>query len=539
MQSHHAQALNTSGETDPVWIHHLPYEKYPTFPSLSSHKQADVAIIGAGIAGIQTAYELITRGKSVTLLEARHVLSGETGRTSGHLSNALDDQYVNIEKKHGKDGAKRAAESHSWAVSRVGEVSKMLGIECEYRALPGYKFSSIPLGSKDHEKDIESIKWEVKTAKEAGVDVSFDDDLKVKGWDGKINQVGGAIFRGQATFHPTKYLSALLEWLKTQENFECFAETRVTAIEEKSSKGEVKLSTDRGYNVTASNVVQATCIPLQKLSVIAEMGYYRTYCTAIRIPKGSVEDCLIYDTEDPYKYTRFTPCDDKDDYLVIGGCDHKVGQEKTIGRFEELESWVRERFTSAGKVDYRWSGQIMEPVDFMGFIGRNQGQQNVFVVTGDSGNGLTHGVLASKLISDEIEGVKNDWASLYNPSRLSPITKSGPSMLGHDLQINSQYKRWLQSDVKDIEDIAAGSGGVMHEGLSPVAVYRDEQGGVHKMSAVCPHMKGVVCWNETEKSWDCPVHGSRFSCEGTCVEGPSKMGLHQMGRGQMRAAAAH
>jgi Rieske Fe-S protein len=256
------------------------------------------------------------------------------------------------------------------------------------------------------------------------------------------------------------------------------------------------------------------------------MEYDRTYSIAIRVPKGSVEDCFLYDSAEEYKYIRLTACDDKDDYMIIGGCDHAVGQEGPQGRYEELEQWVRERFTQAGSVDYKWSGQIYEPVDYMGYIGKNQGNENIYIVTGDSGNGLTHGVLASQLIADEIEGRENPWAKLYSPKRIASVVKSAPSMIKHDLQVNMQYKKLFQPEIRDIEDLAPGSGGVMNEKpLSPVAVYKDEQGNVTKMSAICPHMKGVVCWNPAEKSFDCPVHGSRFSTTGVCVNGPSKSNL--------------
>jgi Rieske Fe-S protein len=261
--------------------------------------------------------------------------------------------------------------------------------------------------------------------------------------------------------------------------------------------------------------------------VIAEEEYYRTYCIAIRVPKGYVEDCLLYDEAEEYKYVRLTACDQQDDYLVIGGCDHKVGQEDPAGRFEELEQWVRERFTRAGSVDYKWSGQVFEPVDYMAFIGKNQGQKHTYVITGDSGNGLTHGVLAGRLIADEIEGTNNPWASLYSPKRLASIAKSLPSMISHDVQINAQYKRFLQSDITDIEDLAPGFGGVLHAKTGqPIAVYKGKDGKVEKFSALCPHLKGVVCWNPLEKSWDCPVHGSRFSKEGVCVMGPAKGNLN-------------
>ncbi|KAL4767709.1 DAO-domain-containing protein [Aspergillus nidulans var. acristatus] len=525
----HKHFLQTSGSTSPVWTHTFPPHDFPSFPSLdtniSNSDTETIAIIGAGIAGIQTSYELVTRGHTVILLEARHILSGESGRTSGHLASALDDGYANIRAKHGADKAKVAAESHSWAIQRVEEICQKLGIreKCEMRTLNGYKISNIPKGQSGHEEDIKGIKEDAEAAREAGIDAQFVDGLRIRGWDGSVDQTDGAVFKAQATFHPTRYLASLLDWLSQQPGFSCYVNTRVTGIDEE--RHGVKVFTDRGYTVTASNVVEATNIPLQKLSIVAEMGYYRTYCIAMRVPKGSVEDCLIYDTADPYKYIRLTGCDEAEDYMVIGGCDHKVGQEDTAGRFEELARWARERFSAAGEVDYAWSGQIMEPVDYMAFIGKNQGKNRTYVITGDSGNGLTHGVIAGKLVADEIEDRENLWAALYNPRRTHSIRKSITGMFKHDLQVNAQYKRWVQSDVRDIEDIVPGEGGVLHQQGKPVAVYKDQDGNQHKLSAICPHMKGVVCWNGTEKSWDCPVHGSRFSAEGLCVQGPAKGGL--------------
>ena len=133
MATHEQSALNTSGVTEPVWIHTEPYSSRPQFSKLSQNLETDVCIIGAGIAGISLSYELVKRGHNVVLVEAREVLSGETGRTSGHLSNDIDSEFTNITSKHGKDGAKAAAESHTWALNHVGEVAKELGIDCEYR----------------------------------------------------------------------------------------------------------------------------------------------------------------------------------------------------------------------------------------------------------------------------------------------------------------------------------------------------------------------------------------------------------------------
>lgn len=400
--------------------------------------------------------------------------------------------------------------------------------------MPAYQISKYTRGSKDHNDDIKEIEEEMEKSSKLGLDASFNSELAIGGWDGKVDQRGGGIFGKQATFHPTKYLNGILNWLKKQSNFDCYTNTRVISVEEKGiellglGSKEVTVSTENGHSVTCKNAVEATCVPLQKLSVIVEMKFMRTYAIAMRIPKGSYEDCLIYDSEEPYRYIRFTACDEKDDYLVIGGCDHKVGQEDPSGRFEELEQWTRERFTKVTSVDYAWSGQVFESDDNVAFIGPNQGQKHVFIATGDTGNGLTHGTIAGKLIADEILGRENAWANLYNPSRMLSILKNLPGMVANDVQVNLQYKRFLQSDITDIEDLVPGSGGVLNKGLSkPLAVYKDYDGKVHTFSALCPHMKGVVCWNHLEKSWDCPVHASRFSGKGgLCVMGPAKGNLN-------------
>lgn len=523
----------STGETVPVWQHALPSSSYPTFSQLQQDTTTDICIVGSGIAGLSIAYELVSRGRNVVVLEAAATpIAGETGRTSGHLTNALDDGYIAIAKKHGDDGARTAADSHAWALQHVGDVAHKLGIECEYRRLPVYEVSQYARGEKKHADEVEDLKAEVDKVRSLGVDAEFREGFAVQGWDGVVDQRDAAVLPGNATFHPTKYLVGVLKWLVEQPGFKCYTRTRMIDVKEEGievlgiGSKTVKVETLDGHTVTCEHAVEATAVPLQKLSIVAEMEYHRTYCIAIRIPKGKMEDCLLYDQAEEYKYVRLTACDERDDYAVVGGCDHKVGQESTGGRFEELEKWFRERFTAAGTVDYRWSGQIWEPVDYMGFIGKNPHQKRTYIVTGDSGDGLTHGVLAGRLIADEIEGKENPWSKLYDPARTASIVKALPAMLAHDIQINTQYKRFLQSDIQDMEDLGRGEGGVLNPTLGkPVAVYKDDEGQTHQLSALCPHLKGVVCWNGTEKSWDCPVHGSRFSKEGICLTGPAKMGL--------------
>lgn len=169
----------TSGITDAVWIHQDPYSNRPSFKALDSDIETDICIIGAGIGGISTAYELVSRGREVVLIEAREVLSGETGRTSGHLTNALDDGYTEIAKKHGKDGAKTAAASHAWARDRVGEVAKALSIECEYRKLPAYEISQYPVGNSKYEDEMKELREEADIQQDLGLETRFDVSLGI------------------------------------------------------------------------------------------------------------------------------------------------------------------------------------------------------------------------------------------------------------------------------------------------------------------------------------------------------------------------
>lgn len=300
----------------------------------------------------------------------------------------------------------------------------------------------------------------------------------------------------------------------------------------------------------------ATNIPLNVIEILGKVGFWRTYCIAMRAPMGKFPDMLGYDNGDPYIYVKKTEHPDPEyEYVITGGEDRKVGIETGDTyqeHFMKLEKWTREHFPFVEETEYRWSGQIVEPNDYMAFIGRASPlEKNVYLSTGDSGNGLTHGVIASRIITDMIMGVQSPWIELYSPNRL-PKPRTIPSVVMENArQIFAGYSRYLVADVTDIEDIPRCSGAVVKagimQGMKPLAVYKDGQGNVITHSAVCPHLKGVVAWNAAEKSWDCPgmylissfshssklshwpfaVHGSRFdAATGRCVMGPSNRNLY-------------
>jgi Rieske Fe-S protein len=290
--------------------------------------------------------------------------------------------------------------------------------------------------------------------------------------------------------------------------------------------------TKDGHTVTARHVVVATNTPVNDLvSIHTKQAAYRTYVIGLQIPVGSFTKALYWDTARPYHYLRLTsiPVSDKTfEILIVGGEDHKTGQAEATDRYERLEQWARERFPRAGEVAFRWSGQVMETVDGLAFIGRNPNDhRNVYIITGDSGMGMTHATIGGMILTDVILGRENSWADLYDPSRKRFGAAS--RFLRENLNVVAQYADKLTGgDADRPDEVARGSGSIVRRGLTKVAVYRDEQGKIHELSAICPHLGCVVSWNASEKSWDCPCHGSRFDPYGRVINGPAINGLAQI-----------
>ena len=285
--------------------------------------------------------------------------------------------------------------------------------------------------------------------------------------------------------------------------------------------GNAQVETSRGV-IKAGSIVVATNSPVNDLVAIhTKQAAYRTYVIGAVVDRGSVPQVLLWDTTDPYHYVRVQTADDHD-VLIVGGEDHKTGQANDGDeRFARLEAWTRERFAQMRRVAYRWSGQVMEPVDSLALIGRNPlDSDNVYVATGDSGNGMTHGTIAGMLITDLIMGRQNPWKDLYDPSRktLGAIKEFAKE----NLNVAAQYADLVTpGEVDDVVQIPKNEGAILRRGAAKIAVYRDASGQLHERSAVCSHLGCVVQWNSLEKSWDCPCHGSRFHWDGHVVNGPA------------------
>ncbi len=501
----------TSEHTHSVWMG----VDMPTARTLNEDTATEVCIIGSGIAGLSTAYRLLQEGKSVVVLESGTLGSGMTPLTTAHLSHVMDRGLSTIERLHGEQGTRLAVRSHTAAIEWIEDTAAKESIPCGFERVDGYLFA--PFDSPAHQ-----IEEEWAAARRAGLtNVTRYDSAPLLPFP-----TGPCLrFTRQAQFHPMRYLSGLARAIQ-QKGGRLFANAHVTEVD---AKPRVSVKTRDGRQVSADAVVVTTNTPINNtVTLHTKQAPYTTYVIGAGIAAGSIPKALYWDTEDPYHYVRVhteTVGGSEQTVLIVGGEDHKTGQaEDGERRYAALETWMRARFPMAKDVLFSWSGQVMETIDGLAYIGRNPGDSNVYVATGDCGMGMTHGTIAGLLLSDLIMDRPSPWASLYDPSRQR--MKAAGTFLAESLNVAAQYGDWLtRGDVPSEQDIPVDGGAVLRDGLHKIAAYRDREGVLHQCSAVCPHLACIVAWNRSQKTWDCPCHGSRFDRFGKVLNGPATSNL--------------
>ncbi|MDX1953152.1 MAG: FAD-dependent oxidoreductase [Verrucomicrobiota bacterium] len=479
---------------------------------LHSDLRTEICIIGAGISGLTTALLLAEEGHQVVVLDDGPIGGGETGRTTAHIVNALDDRYYDLESMHGIDGIRLAAQSHSAAIDKIEEIVTKYHIECDFKRVDGFLFE--PPGG-----DPRNIDREFEAAQRAGLPVELVEKAPVPFDTGRALR-----FPRQAQFHPFKYLRGLAENI-LKLGGSIYSEAHVCDLHEETP---LRIITTGGRTVIADEVVMATNTPVNdRLVIHNKQAAYRTYVVGLKVPRGSLKAILLWDNDMPYHYVRLdlsSASSGESDILIVGGEDHKTGQPDADEKpFQNLIDWTRQRYPMAGEVLYRWSGQVMEPVDKLGLIGRNPVHgRKVYVITGDSGNGMTHGTIGGMLVTDLIAGRENRWETLYDPARKTFAKESVKEYARENLNVAAQYSDLLKpGEVKSVDEIKRGEGAILRRGGHIVAAYRDENGALTERSAICRHLGCVVRWNNLEKTWDCPCHGSRYDGYGSVLNGPT------------------
>jgi glycine/D-amino acid oxidase-like deaminating enzyme/nitrite reductase/ring-hydroxylating ferredoxin subunit len=397
-----------------------------------------------------------------------------------------------------------ALESHAGAIDEIERIVAAESIDCDFRRLDGFLI--------DAEGGEDDLDEELAAARRLGFgQVELVGRAPVASFD-----TGRALrFPDQGEFHVLKYLSGVARAIE-RGGGRLFSGTRAV---EWTGEGSPVVKTSDGQTISARSIVLATNYPIQS-KMFAELPAYRTYVVGGRVAQGSVEPVLLWDTLDPYHYVRTQPADGYD-VLIAGGEDHRTGQENDgAERFERLRNWTKERFP-VEEFTYQWSGQFFETHDGLAFIGRfSDDEPNVYLITGDSGMGMTHGTIGGMLVSDLILGKENPLAEVYDPGRLA--TQSMAEAVPEVIASTVPYVEWVTGgDVSSADDLKNGEGGVIRDGLKKIAAYRVEIGELLQFSAKCTHMGCVVQFNSAETTWDCPCHGSRFGIDGHPINTPA------------------
>ncbi len=476
-----------------------------SYPALDHDVTVDVAIVGAGLAGVVTAQLLKQAGKTVALIEADRIGKGASGHTTAKVSALHQLIYADLIDEHGKEKAQLYGQSNQAAIEKLAEMVTASSIDCDFECKANYTFATDDTG-------LAKVKDEVAATQALGLPTSF-----VESVDLPFPITGAIVMPNQAQFHPRKFMLAIAATL-TGDGSYVFEQTRVQTVED---EGPCRVMTENGPTVTAQDVVITTNLPILDIGLYFAKTYpKRSYLVGGHIDTNQAPQSMYIGVGDDYRSIRTTPTDDGGMVLLVGGEGHKVGSEAaTDERFQRLESYLQKTFGVTA--EYRWSSQDMVSFDKLPYIGTlTPAHQHTYVATGFSLWGMTKSILAGMMLSDRILGIQNPWADLYEATRPTPFVTS--TSLQQNLDVGT---RWVGDRFKGLfegtDSVDPGEGKLVTHNGGKIAAYRDDSGQLHAVSAVCPHLGCIVAWNQAETSWDCPCHGSRFSQEGKILHGPA------------------
>jgi glycine/D-amino acid oxidase-like deaminating enzyme/nitrite reductase/ring-hydroxylating ferredoxin subunit len=472
----------------------------------------DVLIVGGGITGLTTAYNLQRQGKKCLLVDSHNLGFGTTGGTSAHLNTFFDTTYPEIDSDFGKEAAKLLAAASKRIIASIKSNIDKLNIDADFEYRDGYLFSQ-------NDEETEQLRQIFSSSQEAGVAVEESEKNGVP-----IEFQHSLRFREQAQFHPLKYIYGLAKGFQ-QLGGEILEGIKIT---ETTFKDGIHTAVFAGGEIKAKNLVWATHIPPGINILSLRNAPYRSYVLAATLTNGDYPECLSYDMKEPYHYFRSHEIDGKK-YLVIGGADHKTGHDDPEKAFADLEKYAREYF-EISDISFRWSSQYYVPVDGLPYIGQMPGgDEGVYLATGFNGNGIILGSLSGAIISDLILGKENELTKLLSPSRLKPISGFSEFVKENaDVAYHFVADRFGNQVLDSLNSLEKGEGKIASFDGEKLAIYKHENGKVTALDPVCTHAGCIVSWNASEKSWDCPCHGGRFDTDGCVLTGPPRDSLKKI-----------
>jgi glycine/D-amino acid oxidase-like deaminating enzyme/nitrite reductase/ring-hydroxylating ferredoxin subunit len=479
------------------------------FPVLEGDVDVDVAVVGGGITGVTVAHFLKREGKTVALIELGRVGQATTGNTTAKLTVGQGLVYAQLAGTHGPEAARLFAESNADAIREMAALADELGIDCDWEPAGNYVYT-------ESSGRLAKLEEELRAMRDAGVaaEMTRETDLPFA--------VAGAIrVDDQAQFHPIKYLAGLAARIPGHGSH-VFEQTRAAGVE--SGKPAVVRTTSG--RVRAAHVVVATQLPfLDRGLFFAKAHPYKSFAVSATIDEAQAPRGMYISIDEPTRSIRSAPSGEARRHLIVGGESRRLGAGDDEAAYRALEASMKAEF--GVEAELRWSAHDYVPVDGLPYIGRlRRGDERIFVATGFAKWGLTKATIAARIVTDAIVGRSSPWARIYDAGRLAPRA-SASSFVAENARVAGRFAGDRLRPRPDGARLAPGEGAIVRAGHRHQAVYCDDSGTRHVLSARCPHLGCLVAWSEADKEWECPCHGSRFTAEGELLQGPATAGLER------------
>lgn len=472
------------------------------FPRLTGEISADVAVVGGGLVGTIVARLLKDQGLRVALLEARRVGQEVTGKSTAKITSQHNLIYARLKSKFGMDGARNYAEANEAGLRKILALAADHGLAADIEVKPAYTYTLL-------DEHVGSIEKEVQLARELGLPASLVTET------GLPFAVRRAMrWSDQAQFHPVKFVAGLAATIPGAGSH-VFEESRV-------------LDWDSGGVVTAEGAIKARCVVMATQLPLGQVGAYyaQNYphmhpVIAGRADPRRIPEGMYISVEQPRHSLRSHRPAERDPFLVFTGPGYKPGDmDEARKAFAEIEGFARDHF--GVEATCRWTNEDYTPMDGRPFIGwSSRLKDGPLVATGFDAWGISNGAAAAMIIADLVAGRENPWADFFDASRLDVRHGAKRFVKGNAAVAAELIGGRLASKPKDAGALRPGEAAILKVDGENMAVFRDEAGQFHRLSAVCSHMGCLVCWNEIDRTWDCPCHGSRFGLDGEVIHGPA------------------